>query len=441
MSRGLLTNMSWSASEHAVRMALGFIVSVTLARYLGPQNFGTYTLIQSTIVMVGTLAPLAAHQILQQRLINEPSRAQATLAAGFILRLAATVCACGLGFMIISHLKSADTNAANLAAITALSIAFYPFDVIVTWFTAKLNAKAIFLARTPPFIIVSAIRVGLVLLAFSFDAIIWTIAVDGALTAIGLLVAFKLYQRHEPKIATTPSAPTAQEIQVLVADSWPVYLAFVMAGVYFRLDQLMLSWLVGEKEVGIYAVAAKISELWNFLPLVFLGTMTPLLIRAKSQSADEYNSLLRHSYTFICLSGIAISLGVCVFATPLCSLLFGSKYQLSGAVLEIHIWSILPVYIGLMSNAYLIIEGQAKIALARTAVALIANVALNALLIPPYGAVGAAVANVVSYSLLTLSLALFPATRPHLALMAQSLSPTSLREFTGLVRRFATSPR
>lgn len=421
-SQRILTNLSWSAGEQIVRLGLGFIVSLTLARYLGPEQFGTYSFLQSTVAMTSTLLPLAADQIVQRRLITQPDCAASTVGAAFALRIAGFVLASLAACLIVGFVKSENPYAFAFSAIAVIALACQSFDLIVVWFASQLKMRDIFWARTPPFFLISGVRGLMVANAVSFYTIVWTIAADAAVTALGLLVAFKSFKKLSPFVRFSLA-----EAKALLFESWPVFASLVMAGIYYRLDALMISWLVGDAELGIYGVAAKISELWNFLPAVVLGTITPLLIKARSDAVANYTAMLGQTYAGMGIAGLVISLIMSLFSTPICILLFGSQYQASGAVLAIHAWSTVPVFLVLVSNCSLIIEGRTKIVMLRMLAGLAANFTLNAVLIPKFGAVGAAMANVLAYSVAAVSLLAFRGSRGHVAFAVHSFAPASLR--------------
>jgi O-antigen/teichoic acid export membrane protein len=78
------------------------------------------------------------------------------------------------------------------------------------------------------------------------------------------------------------------------------------------------------------------------------------------------------------------------------TLLFGNAYQQAGAVLSIHVWTGVFVFLGVSSGQWFLIENLQKLAFYRTLLAAVINIAANLLLIPKYGAIGAAVGTVLS---------------------------------------------
>jgi O-antigen/teichoic acid export membrane protein len=109
---------------------------------------------------------------------------------------------------------------------------------------------------------------------------------------------------------------------------------------------------------------------------------------------------------------------------PLILLIFGDAYAPAALILAIHVWAgIFVAHVSIRSRA-LLIEGKTGWIAAFSALTLAANVFLNALLIPRFGAVGAAWAFLVSWALCAL---LFPlcssAARAHPRMLVRSLFP------------------
>ena len=91
-------------------------------------------------------------------------------------------------------------------------------------------------------------------------------------------------------------------------------------------------------------------------------------------------------------------MAVSLAATPLIVLLFGMAYQDAGIVLSIHIWTCPLVFIGVILQKWFLAERLLVHSFSRHLLGAIMNFALNLWLIPLWGAAGAAVATLISYS-------------------------------------------
>jgi PST family polysaccharide transporter len=78
------------------------------------------------------------------------------------------------------------------------------------------------------------------------------------------------------------------------------------------------------------------------------------------------------------------------------ALLYGHAYAATSTVLAIHVFGNIPIALGIAQSNWIINERRNMFSLYRTVAGAISNVLLNLLLIPRYGAVGAAAASVAA---------------------------------------------
>ncbi|MEX2488544.1 MAG: polysaccharide biosynthesis C-terminal domain-containing protein, partial [Pseudomonadales bacterium] len=95
---------------------------------------------------------------------------------------------------------------------------------------------------------------------------------------------------------------------------------------------------------------------------------------------------------------VGVALPMTFLSTPIVTLLFGDAFAASGAVLAIHIWASVFVFLGVASSKWFLAENRQILSFQRTIMGAIVNVILNVLLIPEFGPIGAAVATVASYA-------------------------------------------
>ena len=169
--------------------------------------------------------------------------------------------------------------------------------------------------------------------------------------------------------------------------------------VYMKIDQIMLGQMSGDEAVGIYSAAVRISEVWYFIPLVIVASVFPAILEAKKRNEAHYYARLQQLYDLMVLLSISVALPMSFLATPIVKLLFGEAYAPAGSVLAIHIWASVFVFLGVASSKWFLAENRQVLSLQRTVLGALANILLNAWLIPLYGTVGAAIATVVSYAI------------------------------------------
>ncbi|MEA2482638.1 MAG: hypothetical protein QOC55_585 [Thermoleophilaceae bacterium] len=163
----------------------------------------------------------------------------------------------------------------------------------------------------------------------------------------------------------------------------------------YRGDQWMLGAMVGPRELGLYSIAVAWAELLFYLPGVLVLVQRPDLVRATA--ADAVSRALRVCRVAFLLSGAA---AVVMFAIAplLCAGVFGDRFR--GSIDDLRVLSLGAfgiVAFELLRNA-LTAQRKPMLGSAAVAVAFVLTVALDLLLIPRYGGLGAAIATASAYT-------------------------------------------
>ena len=194
--------------------------------------------------------------------------------------------------------------------------------------------------------------------------------------------------------------------KTILIDSWPFIFTGAFTVIYTRIDQVMLKNIIDATAVGIYDAAVRISELWYFIPAIIVSSLFPAIINARKHSTHEYKK--RAIKLFFLLFGITMSIAILMstFSKPIISFVFGSEFQDSAMVLKIYIWALVPTSMIILFNYILLAENKKVILFFSALLGMIVNIYLNYILIPKYGAPGAAVATLISSSVVVLFLAM-----------------------------------
>lgn len=99
---------------------------------------------------------------------------------------------------------------------------------------------------------------------------------------------------------------------------------------------------------------------------------------------------------FLVIIAIGISAFVFVAAAPIIYFLYGEHYAAASDVLRIHIFSTIPLFLGVAQSLWIVNERKGRIILYKTAAGAALSVFLNAILIPLYGINAAACAAIMT---------------------------------------------
>lgn len=414
--QAMLGNSGWLLADQVIRLGLGLFIGVWIARYLGPSQYGELNYAIAFAALFGALASLGLDGIVVRQLVLYPAERNQILGAAFALKLLGGCVAFALSLAAIWFVRPADDTTFWLVGIIAGGTIFQAFDTVEFWFRSQVQSKYAVYARNLSFLLFAAVKVGLIMGNAGLRAFAWASLGETAVGAIGLLVAYRA-TGHVP----FPLGARWSRMYRLLRESWPLLLSGLAVILYMRLDVVMLREMVGERETGIYVAAARISEICYLLPSVIIASTFPEILRHRESDPGRYIGKLRSLYFVLGWLAVAVSFPFAILSGDIVGMLYGPAFEKAGPVLAVHLWASVAVFLGTASSQHLLAEQLQRISLYRTAIGALVNIALNLVLIPRMGAMGAAVATVASYFAATFSLALFKQTRAHSVILVSAL--------------------
>ena len=171
--------------------------------------------------------------------------------------------------------------------------------------------------------------------------------------------------------------------------------------VYYQTDLVLLHYLVSEEEVGFYAASCVLMSAAYLLPSVlYQKFLLPKIHRWAYEKSNRLESFIKEGAILLFLGGALVTLIIWYAAPYIIPLAFGEEYQSSVSLLMLMSLAIPFRYLAVHLGSVLCTRDLIWKNLRITSFTALLNVLLNLLLIPEHGAVGAAVAMVVSYIIL-----------------------------------------
>jgi O-antigen/teichoic acid export membrane protein len=385
-------NIFWLASEKALQFLLAFLVGAYVARVLGPDQYGLLGYAQSVVSIAAILASLGIDSIIVRQLVTEPVKRDEYLCAAAFLRLTVGSL-CVLPAAIYCATSTSSDPSSLLILIMMLSVPMNAVSVLALDLQAIVASKYVVFARTSQSLIGSILRLMSALVRLPVVIFAWISTIDALLFNVFLIACHRRATQ-----AVRLKIPQVSTIILLLREGWPLLLSSLSVILYMKVDQLMLKFMRGDLETGIYIAAVRLGELLHFLPTIICSTVYPSIVKARETDSHKYTErmqLLCDASYFIAL---ALALSFTFLAAPMVKILFGDAYMAAVPVVQVHIWSTIAVFLGVASSQWLLAEGLQVVSLIATAIGLVANLLLNLFLIPAYGALGAAIATTVSYT-------------------------------------------
>lgn len=413
----IVANTGWLTLERVFRLGVGLVVSILVARHLGPEQFGILSYAASVISFLGTFVYLGLSGLVVRDLVRFPEDTSLLLGTTFFMKLAGSLLALCLVFGVAWFAHGLHDQEFWVLAIIGLSLLARPFETIDFWFQSRVQSKYAVAARSGAFLAGSASKIALVFLGASVVGFACVTSLELTLGAV-LLVC--IYKYTGGSIARwKASLGKAKE---LLAQSWIIILSGFLALANLKVDQIMLRWLSGTSEVGVYSVAVTFSEVWYFIPEFIVVSVYPRLIELKKSNSPEYDRKFQQIFDILFLIAFVVAIAMTVLAGPLIPFLYGDKYAAASSVLIIHVWAGIFMFMRSLFSKWVLIENALVFSLVSHGFGALVNVLANLALIPVFGGQGAAVATLLSYAASSyFFLFFFAKTRPLALKMSKSL--------------------
>lgn len=179
---------------------------------------------------------------------------------------------------------------------------------------------------------------------------------------------------------------------------------FALAGIFFKLngsiDTVMLHGIAGERFVGWYLVALKLTTALTVLPGAFATGFFPAMSHYYQHAREKMSALFEHSMFYLMVISLPITFGVLVIADKIILTVYGPAFEASIQALQIFISSLLFVFLNYpVGNLLNAADKQTRNTI-HMGIALLVNVLLNFVLIPKYTYIGASVAALIAHIVL-----------------------------------------
>ncbi len=189
---------------------------------------------------------------------------------------------------------------------------------------------------------------------------------------------------------------TFNDILPLLKKVWSLAIIFILSALYFRIDQMMLELMKGDRAVGIYSASFKLIEFLTIIPGTVTVAALPGLVSNYSENIDGFRNSFYRVITLLGVSGAVIGLLLYIFSKQIILLLYGALFF--DSILSLNILS--GVVFFLFVNGYLayitIATNNDRAVVGILVVSTTLNVLLNYYLIPIYSHAGAAISTLIS---------------------------------------------
>ncbi|MHB8978757.1 MAG: flippase [Trichloromonadaceae bacterium] len=385
-----------------------FLTQVILARKLGPEVFGIFAAALSTVTLLAPLAGFGIGQYWLKAFGHEGWGALRWLPGSFRFISLSTVTVFLL-LLVWAFWGPHDVLSAGILAILSFHVLG---QLAVELVGSKLQLEERYLSLALWQVLPHLGRLALVMvLAYAATNLISAqyaassyavVALVFFVNAVWLLSrmyggAFELKGHTIPEKGEVLSNPDVPVMFQVAAQSWPFGVAGLFHLIYFQSDIILLRYMTGAEQAGIYNVAFTIMvAVYMFPGVIYQKFLLPKIHRWAHYDRAKFYRVYRQGNIAMLIVGLLAMVVIWLLAPWGVVFLFGQNYQQAVGLLMILAVSAPVMFVSSSVGATLVTQAHMKTKVKCMGIVAGINVVLNIMLIPPYGAIGAAVATIIS---------------------------------------------
>lgn len=386
------------------------LVAMMLARTLGAEDFGRYVFVQSIIIIASIMFEAGLPHLVVREVASNDHVGNKSLVKGVLVR-SFQFCVPFSALLIVGWLaveqlvpglaSSVEPGADLEAQLVTIALLSLPFIGLLGVYGGALRAFDQYLVgQVLNMVFVRAVNLLLLGLVLAFP-------VFGELDAVTAMVVFTTsYFTAAASAAVLLWRQPEYDWRGLNAEyktrDWlfsllPLTLIGGLQIIVTKTDVVMLRFFAGPTEVGIYHIA---SQLGNLTLIAKAGVMLVVGPRFARHYREGDNAGLQKELTsaarFVFLAGLPVVVGLVAVGRPLIGWFFGEEFVSAYSAMVILSLGYLTLALFGSIDTLLKMTNNEHVLLHSIAIAIVLNIALNALLIPEYGPMGAAIATATS---------------------------------------------
>ena len=383
------SNTAALVASRLVIALVGWSGTVLIARQLGTEAFGQFTLIFSILGMLSIVTDLGVGRIAVSALLDR-DRDRATFAGTYIL-LRTTLGFVGYGiavaFVLLAGYPDIVVRATAVAGLVvvlatpshAYDMAFQVRDRLAPVAVVAVVGRLGQLALTIVIVLQGGMLLWLVVPAVLNDLIVLVWKVPAAHRLLDF--------RYRIDLTTW---------KALLTEAVPLATGAAFVTLYYRIDSVLLSKLDTFESVGLYGVAYKFVDLVHFVPSAVAVALLAPLAAAWPDAPERFHAMTSRALRGLAVVGGAGLVGAWLFAADGAELLYGAPYRSAGLATSILVTAEVLAFAAQVAITALIATGRHRwypvIALSGLAL----NLGLNLLVIPAFSFEGAAVTTLAT---------------------------------------------
>lgn len=373
-----------------IALAASVVVTLLVARLLGPEVKGQLTLLQ-TIPLIAALILSFGFEGANAYFVGRHGRSPRYAVTD---SLALTAGVSIVGVPVIAVIMSEFMPALSEVDLTTilLASATLPLIVVTSLVSGVLTGQGRITGQAVSMILASILFCGYALIVLFLDSFDLQSLIVATLASAVTGVIISLVATGVMSL----TRPSLSRMREQLSYAGRNHIQTVAGFLEMRQDLVLLGILGSTAGVGVYSIGVSFAELAFYAPAAIAGALTARTLQEDAATGAEITARI----TRLLVAILAVmSIALVVIAEPLVTLVFGEQFARASIVIAILVPSITLWGVASQPAAYLSAHGVLFPKL--SIFTLILNLVLNVAMIPTLGILGAAIATALSYSVST----------------------------------------
>lgn len=376
-------------------LALTFVFYITIARVLGPEEYGIFAAAIALAAILSLFIQFGLPPLINREVAAHPEEAPRSTVLFLVLEGLTSI-----GVLIVL-LPLALLLGYEDQALIVCYLAVFSEICRAAIMTIRSTIKGLGWFRTESIVVaierfaVVAIATVVLFQTESLILVLATIVTVRAANIIGLL----FYVSRQVKI-TSPI--TRENLINTLKIAYPFALSGVLWILYYQVDVVMLKSLSTGEETGFYSASYRILEMFSALPRVIFYVIFTRFARYQASEPEKLPEQIYKATRLLLLAVIPAIVIAGFIQTHLINILYGDEFSRSVKSLSILLPSLGIKMFGNVADQFLQATGREKKLPRILMAAASTNVVINALLIPSFASMGAAIATLLSECVLAI---------------------------------------
>lgn len=400
-SRKVASNTIVQLVGRGISTFLSFYIVAILARRLGVEGFGSYSIVFAYLGLFSVIADFGFFYLLVRKLSTGDNNSTEIASNLIAMRTIAAlvIFALSIGIVQFFPYPTLVKHAIELATIFFVMISVQ--NTLFGIFQAHYQMRWAVLGDISSRVVTLIVLYSLPNATTHLMLIITAYLIGNAIATLILICRAR-------RLVPFTFGLNFKMWQEIIKESIPFGLAIIFSYLYFKVDALILSIMKGPYDVGIYAPSVKILEVVLILPSMFIATILPIYSRYIAQKDPRLQETIQKTFDLLALAMAGVVGGIYALSPQIVRLIAGDAFVHASTVtinstqttavtaLSIIIFTAAFSYLSPTFSYLLIAAGKQSRIVIPNIIFLIFNVIANVLLIPHFSYVATASVTVAT---------------------------------------------